>query len=159
MNAMRSNSRCSDRAPAPEFPALRLAAGWVHEWLRTQDEVSPVLDDVCEAMTALQFPERDLFAVRLSLEEALVNALKHGNGSDPTKEVAFRYLVMREGVAAEVEDQGGGFDPDQVADPRAEENLERPGGRGLLLMRAYMSWVRYNECGNHVSLGKFTSAR
>jgi len=158
MNAIRSSSRCSGRSSAPEMPASRLAAGWVQE-LRTQAEVSPVLDEVCEAMAALQFPERDVFAVRLSLEEALVNALKHGNGGDPAKKVAFRYLVVREGMAAEIEDQGRGFDPDQVADPLAEENLERTSGRGLFLMRAYMSWVRYNERGNRVSLGKFASVR
>ena len=66
--------------------------------------------------------------------------------------ITLRYHVNENGVVAEVEDQGVGFDPAQVPDPLAPENLERPSGRGLLLMRAYMSQVCHNEQGNCVCL-------
>jgi serine/threonine-protein kinase RsbW len=60
-------------------------------------------------------------------------------------------------VLAEVEDEGPGFNPAVVPDPTLPENLEQTGGRGLLLMRHYMSWVHYSERGNHVTLGKCRS--
>jgi serine/threonine-protein kinase RsbW len=107
---------------------------------------------VTAAMPAWGYSERDVFAVRLALEEAVVNGLKHGNAGDPAKEVRVRYRVTAEEVVAEVVDEGPGFDPDQVPDPRALENLERPGGRGLLLMRHYVTEVRYNDRGNAVTL-------
>jgi len=57
-------------------------------------------------------------------------------------------------VLAEVEDEGPGFDPGGVADPTAAENRERTDGRGLLLMRHYMTWVRFSARGNRVTLYK-----
>jgi serine/threonine-protein kinase RsbW len=90
--------------------------------------------------------------MRLALEEALVNAVKHGNKGDATKRVRVRYQVTAAGVLVEVEDDGTGFDPLKVPDPCAPENLERLSGRGLLLMRSYMTWVRFNPCGNCVTL-------
>ncbi len=51
-----------------------------------------------------------------------------------------------------IEDQGRGFQPEEVPDPFAPENLERPSGRGLVLMRNYMTSVRYNAAGNRVTM-------
>jgi serine/threonine-protein kinase RsbW len=128
--------------------------GFVCLNIRTTADLSRVLDPVVEAMTRLGFPDRAVFGVRLALEEALVNAVKHGNRGDPGKRVRVRYRVTPEEVWAEVEDEGQGFDPAGVADPTTEEGLSRPGGRGLLLMRHYLSSVRHNEKGNAVTLGK-----
>ena len=58
----------------------------------------------------------------------------------------------------EVEDEGRGFDPSHVPDPTLPENLERPNGRGLLLMRRSMTWVRYTGRGNRVTLCKRRSS-
>jgi serine/threonine-protein kinase RsbW len=88
----------------------------------------------------------------LSLEEALVNALRHGHGLDPTKVVRVRYHVAADVVLAEVEDEGPGFDPRAVPDPLKDENLERPSGRGILLMRRYMTSVEHKGRGNHLTL-------
>jgi serine/threonine-protein kinase RsbW len=122
--------------------------------LRTAQQVSPVLNTVGAAMAAQGYPERDIFAVRLALEEALVNALKHGNGGDPALVVRVRCSVGPRGLVAAVRDQGKGFDPDRVPDPLAPENQDRPCGRGLLLMRHYMTRVRFNRRGNGVILCK-----
>jgi serine/threonine-protein kinase RsbW len=65
--------------------------------------------------------------------------------------------VTAERVLAEVEDEGPGVDPKSVPDPRDPENLERPGGRGLLLMRHYMSSVHYSGRGNVVTLCQYRS--
>jgi serine/threonine-protein kinase RsbW len=131
--------------------------GWHLAHLSAIHEIGALLDTVAGAMTGLGFPDEDTFGVRLALEEALVNAVKHGHGHDPAKRVVVRYQVVQEYALLEVEDQGPGFDPLHVPDPSAPENLERPGGRGLLLMRAYASWIRHNERGNCVTLCKYPS--
>jgi serine/threonine-protein kinase RsbW len=60
-------------------------------------------------------------------------------------------------VRIEIEDQGEGFQPEEVPDPTADENLERPCGRGIMLMRAFMSTIAYNESWNCVILEKHRS--
>ena len=92
--------------------------------------------------------------LRLAVEEAIVNGLKHGHGYDPSKEVRVRYHVTENCAFFEVRDQGPGFDPGDVPDPLDPENLERPSGRGLFLMRTYMTWIRYSDSGTCVSLCK-----
>jgi serine/threonine-protein kinase RsbW len=88
------------------------------------------------------------------VEEALVNAIKHGNGLNPSKKVRIAYHVRAEHFEIVVADEGPGFDPDEVPDPTAPENLERCCGRGLMLMRHYMSEVAFNRRGNSVRLRK-----
>jgi serine/threonine-protein kinase RsbW len=131
---------------------------WREQALQTFAEIGAILDDVLAAMTAAGYPEKDQFAVRLALDEALANGIKHGNRHDPGKWVWLRYRVTAEAVLAEVEDQGPGFNPGTVPNPLAPENLERFSGRGLFLMRAYMTWVRHNERGNCITLCKDRSA-
>jgi serine/threonine-protein kinase RsbW len=117
-----------------------------------------VIEAVVTAMADQSFPQKDQFGMRLVLEEALVNALTHGCQGDPTKQVCVRYRVDAQRALAEIEDEGEGFDPQQVPDPLAPENLERPCGRGLLLMRSYATWVRHNRRGNCVTLCKVRSS-
>jgi serine/threonine-protein kinase RsbW len=121
-------------------------------------EVVPVVETILAEMAAAGYRDRDIFDVRLALEEAIVNAVKHGNRCDPGKKVFVRFRVDAEQVVAEIEDQGPGFDPQRVPDPTEEENLERSSGRGLLLIRAYTTWMRYNDRGNCLTLCKRRSA-
>ena len=109
---------------------------------------------VMEALERRGCGEEVLFAVRLALEEAVVNAIRHGNKLDPDKKILVSYLVEDARVTISVEDEGPGFDLDSVPDPTAEENLEADHGRGILLMRVYMDQVVYNEKGNRVTLTK-----
>lgn len=108
--------------------------------------------DLLEAIQACGYPEASTFAVRLALEEAVVNGFKHGNAGEANSTVELRWEVGPDRVRIEVEDQGRGFEPADVPDPRAPENLERPSGRGIMLMRAYMSSVEYNKAGNRVTM-------
>jgi serine/threonine-protein kinase RsbW len=126
--------------------------------LRRSTEIEQLLEDVTAALAGLDYPERDCAAVRLALNEAVTNGLKHGNGGDPGKRVRVRYQVGRDTVVAEVEDEGPGFDPAAVPDPTLPENLERPNGRGLLMMRHFMTSVRFWGRGNLVTLCKRRSA-
>jgi serine/threonine-protein kinase RsbW len=126
--------------------------------LRRSNDLPPLADDVCAALTGAGYSPRDCFAVRLALEEAIVNGLRHGNGGDPSRCVLVRYRVTPEAVLAEVEDEGPGFDPDGVPDATLAENREKTSGRGLLLLRSLMSWVQFSERGNCVTLCKLPSA-
>ena len=100
------------------------------------------------------YPDRDHFGVRLALEEALVNAIKHGNGMDPSKQVRVDCTFDEDRVTIVIEDEGPGFDVGSVPDPTSEENLDKPGGRGIMLMRSFMSRVEYNDSGNRLLLEK-----
>lgn len=89
---------------------------------------------------------------RVGVTEAVANAVLYGNRSDPDKIVRVEVSLDPERVQLRVVDQGPGFDPYDVPDPTLPENLERPGGRGLFLIRHLMDEVEYNECGNAVRL-------
>ena len=127
---------------------------WIETCLAVSVEVAPFLDGIEEQMTYWGYTPRTCRELRLVLEEAIVNGLKHGNGGDPSKQVRVRYHIGPDGVAADVEDEGPGFDPSTVPDPTLPENLDRSCGRGLLLMRSYTTWMRYSPRGNCVTLYK-----
>ena len=146
------------RAGGLLHPGKQRSRPWHRANLSCLGEVAPTVKAVVAAMAAEGYAEKDLFAMRLALEEAVVNGLKHGNQGDPFRRVSVRYRVSPEQALVEVEDQGPGFNPDDVPDPLAPESLERPGGRGLLLMRSFLTWVRYNDRGNAVTLCKSRSA-
>ena len=100
------------------------------------------------------FSMKDAFGIRLALDEAIVNAIKHGNGFAPDKTVRVNCLIADDLCRVEIEDQGVGFCPEDVPDPTDEENLELPCGRGIMLMRSFMSKIEYNSAGNKVLLEK-----
>ena|SRR5262245_51327966 len=107
-----------------------------------------------EALQASSFSEHDIFAIKLALEEALVNAIKHGNQMDPDKRVFIIYQVTTERFDIRITDEGEGFNPEDVPDPTLDEFVDRPCGRGLLLMRGFMTEVQYHGKGNCVSMSK-----
>jgi serine/threonine-protein kinase RsbW len=103
-------------------------------------------------MRVLGFPRKDLFAVKLALEEAVVNAFRHGTRGEPGKAVRVAYLVTLSEVVVEVADDGPGFDPDRVTGPPGPGSASRVTPRGLFLMRVYMTGVSFNRQGNRVTL-------
>ncbi len=100
------------------------------------------------------FNESDRFALKLSLEEALTNAIKHGNRYDADKTVQVSFLFDDDSVTITVRDQGQGFNPDQIPDCRLDENLEKISGRGIMLIHAYMSDVKFSNGGRCVTMVK-----
>ncbi len=117
-------------------------------------EAQRIQADIEQALKTQHFSEHDVFAIKLALEEALVNAIKHGNQMDRSKKVRIDYRVHKDRIDILITDDGLGFDPAEVPDPTAVENLERPCGRGLMLMRHYMTEVIYNSLGNSVYMSK-----
>ena len=118
------------------------------------EEAREVEQQMLDALVACGYDETEVFAVKLSLEEALVNAVRHGNGNDPSKTISASWKVTETKATFSVEDEGPGFNPDAVPDPTLDENLERPCGRGVMLMRAYMDEVTFNKKGNRVCMTK-----
>jgi len=100
------------------------------------------------------YSEAATFAVKLAVEEGMNNAVKHGNRFDSRKTVELVYDISKDRAVITITDQGGGFDPSAIPDPTADENLEKPTGRGVMLMRAYMDEVAYNSKGNQVRMVK-----
>ncbi|MDT8368940.1 MAG: ATP-binding protein [Longimicrobiales bacterium] len=100
--------------------------------------------DYCRRKLELNF--------RVGLTEALANAVLYGSEKDPSKRIRLEIIFLAKRIEARVTDQGPGFDPCTVPDPTTPENIERPGGRGLFLMRELMDEVHFNEIGNSVTL-------
>jgi serine/threonine-protein kinase RsbW len=141
----------ADSLDAPLLDRSERQGRWRAKCITSIQELTPVVDALAAVMTELGYPPKDIFGARLALEEALCNSIKHGHNHDPNKVVEVRYLIRPDRLQVEVEDEGPGFDPTQVPDATAPENLERACGRGLLLIRHYAAWVCHNRAGNCVS--------
>jgi serine/threonine-protein kinase RsbW len=113
-----------------------------------------VVDEILQELQSRHWAPHDIFSVRLAVEESLVNAITHGNKSDPRKQVQISCRLSPQTVRIEIADEGKGFDPSTVPDPTDANRLETPGGRGVMLIKAFMSRVEYNAAGNRVVLQK-----
>lgn len=109
---------------------------------------------IMSKVEGFKYGEQSSFAIRLALEEGLMNAIKHGNKLDPNKSVHVEAKVTPKKTEIVIEDQGQGFHRDTVPDPCSEENLLKCSGRGILLMEAYMDTVRYTRGGRRVRMVK-----
>jgi serine/threonine-protein kinase RsbW len=94
------------------------------------------------------------FAVRIALEEAMVNAIKHGNRLDPAKKVHVECKVTPRRAEITIEDEGPGFDRAAIPDPTHDDNLDKPSGRGILLIEAYMDGVQWSRGGRRLRMVK-----
>ena len=117
-----------------------------------RDEIERVEQAILEAVEGNKFDSSCCFGIRLALEEALSNAFKHGNLEDPDKTVQVDCRITESRIELEVLDQGLGFDPAVVPNPTEEENVEIPAGRGLTLMKAFMTSVTIHPPGNRVEM-------
>jgi serine/threonine-protein kinase RsbW len=113
-----------------------------------------ILDEVLEQLAAHDWMQHDIFGVHMAMEEALVNAIKHGNRHDESKNVHVVCKLSPERLYIDIADEGPGFKPDEVPDCTDDDRLEVPSGRGLMLMRCFMSKVEYHGCGNRVIMEK-----
>jgi serine/threonine-protein kinase RsbW len=132
------------RQPDEDHGRLRL--------LNRRDQIEAVERRILSAAARHGFPAASAFALRLALEEALTNAFKHGHMGIPDEPVDLEWSIDPRRAEIVVEDHGPGFRPESVPDPTLDENLERPTGRGIMLMRAYMTDVRFSPSGNRVTM-------
>ncbi len=116
-----------------------------------------IMDGILLQLKDYEWEQKDIFAIHLSFEEALVNAIRHGNQSDNRLGVMVHLEISPERFLARIQDEGPGFNPEDIPDPTLDDFLERPCGRGVKLMRSFMTSVSFNPKGNVVTLEKLRS--
>ena len=106
------------------------------------EELEAVTKLIGEATAAFGLSEDIAYWMELTISESMINAIRHGNQSDPTKKARLAISFDGENVEIIVEDQGEGFKLDELADPTRAENLLKPCGRGILIIRSFMDEVK-----------------
>jgi serine/threonine-protein kinase RsbW len=81
--------------------------------------------------------------IDVAVREAVANAIKHGNSQDPEKQVQVDLMIEGDTLVIRVQDEGRGFDPADLEDPLAPENLLKPNGRGIFYMKSFMDDIQY----------------
>lgn len=117
-----------------------------------RDDLERVREDLLGAIEQNGYDKTTTFAIRLALEEALSNAHKHGNKGNSELPINIDFVVDPSAIVLDIADQGPGFDPEAVPDPTQDENVEIPSGRGLVLIRAYMTQVDITPPGNRIRM-------
>lgn len=93
---------------------------------------------------------RTSFRLRVTLAEALANAIVRGNREDPGKHVVVRAQLFSESIRLSIEDEGHGFDPADSPTPMLPDSLEDEQGRGLFIIRQLADQVEFNDRGNTI---------
>ena len=139
--------------------------------------VGPLIDNLQSALPS--WSNKDRLQIGMAIDEALVNAMHHGNlevesslrDSDETRyydqiksrrnekpycdrRVSIQAEFSNQHVCIQISDEGPGFDPSRIEDPTTDENVQRIGGRGLFLIKAFMSQVSHNGAGNQITMTK-----
>jgi serine/threonine-protein kinase RsbW len=96
--------------------------------------------------------------IMIAVTEAVNNAIKHGNQSDSAKNVALSLTLEQGLIKFKVEDEGRGFDFHNLPDPTSPENLEKPGGRGIFLMKHLSDEVNFRDNGKVVELSFYMNS-
>jgi serine/threonine-protein kinase RsbW len=125
----------------------------------TPAAIADVYQEMVPGLKSQNFSDEDIFAVHLAVEEAFINAVKHGNKMEPSKAIKIDYAIERDKVEVCVTDEGEGFDPEVIPDPRYGDNLYKPAGRGMLLMRSFMDVVEYTRHGTSVRMIRYKEKR
>ena len=126
----------------------------------TLDSVNKVEQTAEQLAMKLGFPEDDLHKITMSVREAAVNAVLHGNAYDPEKKITVAYESNADSLVVTISDQGRGLDENALPNPLAEENLLKTSGRGIFLIRTFMDEVRIRDLkpGTEITLVKHMSA-
>jgi serine/threonine-protein kinase RsbW len=99
-------------------------------------DIIPLVVDLGTAMMKLRgYGSGDRETIRLAIHETLVNAIKHGSSGKKNARIGIRFYFKESSFYTDIEDEGDGFNPEILADPTSPENLLKPGGRGIFLVR------------------------
>ena len=108
-----------------------------------------LIDDVCAEFHVKEDYYGELL---IAMTEAVNNAIVHGNKMDPSKSVTLHFTVSENNLRFTIEDEGPGFDYDNLPDPTAPMQIEQPNGRGVFLMRQLSDYVYYYDNGRKVEI-------
>ena len=118
-------------------------------------EIPRVTDGVTQVLQEKGWPEADVMAVELALQEAVANGIRHGCGGDASKELQCSVTCDDAGeVMITVRDPGTGFDPTKVANPLDPDNLLKSSGRGIFLINGLMDEVQFADGGRELQMRK-----
>ena len=121
------------------------------------DTVATAAAAVAEFLSRSGITEDAAFGIDMAVREAVTNAIVHGNRQDENKTVDVTLKSSPDAVEISVHDQGAGFNPEDVPDPTAEENILKASGRGIFFMRSFMdevNWLIRPEGGTTVRMLK-----
>ena len=118
----------------------------------TPDNLSIVERLIDDLRDVGSFNDKCYGDVLIAMTEAVNNAIVHGNRMHPEKEVVVEYETQEKNLYFRVTDAGAGFDFENVPDPTADENLEKPNGRGVFLMRQLSDECTFSDEGRIVEL-------
>ncbi len=116
--------------------------------------IKKVSSEILASLSPYKVDEHRLFDIKLCVEEAVRNAIIHGNNADKKLHVKVNYWINDDKLSIEVEDEGPGFDPDLIPDPTKDSNIMKESGRGVRLIRKLMDKIDFNEKGNKIRMEK-----
>ena len=147
------------RAATPQLPFALDRRSFVFRFRRsftsTTDGINRTVKDIMKRARLTGCLADHQAELEIALREALANAVMHGNQQDDKKKVLVRaYCDPSQGFVIAVRDEGNGFDPAAVPDPRAEDRRHLSHGRGIFLMRELMDHIEHRKGGREVVLFK-----
>ncbi len=119
------------------------------------EHVNAFIKEALDHFGRLSLPQEDVFPIKLALEEALTNAMRHGNRLDPGLFVDVSVVLEGQRLVMKVKDEGAGFDFSKIPDPTQQDNKEKPNGRGVFLIKQLMNEVEFFDGGRGIKMIKF----
>jgi len=116
--------------------------------------IKQVSTEILNSLSPFGIDENRLFDIRLCTEEAVRNAVVHGNRSNKKLSVKVRYWTENDRLIIEVEDAGSGFNPGDLPDPTEDSNMMKNSGRGVYLIMKLMDNVNFSAKGNMIRMEK-----
>ena len=111
--------------------------------------VEGLVNDICDKF---KISEDYYGNILVALTEAVNNAIQHGNKNNPSKHINITFLMRPDHISFTIKDEGPGFDYSHLPDPTAPENIEKPNGRGVFLMKNLADKVEFENNGSTVKL-------
>lgn len=115
------------------------------------ENLTAIQKRILDYATQWKFDEDSLYCLRLAMDEAVVNAIIHGNKNDESKDIHIEARCHNGKLRVSVRDEGHGFDRTNLPDPRQEPHLHEPHGRGIFLIKEFTDEVRFNDKGNEIT--------
>lgn len=130
------------------------------EWVWTLERKLPsdaaqghaAIEELMQALEKAGWAGREMFHVRMAVEEGVENAIEHGNHRDPTKSIRLDFKVSPEFCYIQITDEGRGFCRAQLKNCTDDDRVDKQRGRGVHLIEQFMSETTYNERGNQLTM-------
>ena len=111
--------------------------------------VESLINDICDKF---KISEDYYGNILVALTEAVNNAIQHGNKNNPSKHINISFNIRPDHISFTIKDEGPGFDYSHIPDPTSPENIEKPNGRGVFLMKNLADSVEFEDNGSTVKL-------